>query len=451
MEPPSIHSSNLPSNTLSLLRRGRDETLIGCLNTFHHREAQLKHQQNDVLIVGAGVGGLTLGLLLGERGYRVTILDQRRTIEPLYKPELLQPAGLQILDAVGVLEKLQAREVSRCGVFDFLSVQGRNLCRVDYRTLAHPFPYTLIAFPQVTQAILLEKLADYPTIRVRWGCRLSGMERRRGQPPQVTFVEANESKCTSASLVVGADGKYSRVREAAGIRTEQTDYRDAFITLVVQRPSSFGDAVRYYLGRRQILGMFPVPHDRLCLLYMVPARGFDAMKARGVSALKAKMSAISEEVAGSLAEVTGWDEVSYMACRTVWASSWVQDGLVLIGDAAHACHPHVSQGSTQAMLDAVALAPVLAQHLNGGMLSADRLKAYEEARRPAVEALQRIAHEYAWLWNTGNPLLMWLRDRAFRQIGQRPQLLSKVLETEAGIRVAPLTLSERLQALGVLS
>jgi len=72
-----------------------------------------------------------------------------------------------------------------------------------------------------------------------------------------------------------------------------------------------------------------------------------------------------------------------------------------------------------------------------------------DARR--VEALQRIAHEYAWLWNTGNPLFMWLRDRAFYEIGRRPRLLLKVAETEAGLRVAPLTVSERLQALGVLS
>ncbi|MDA2911813.1 FAD-dependent monooxygenase, partial [Nitrospiraceae bacterium AH_259_D15_M11_P09] len=371
--------------------------------------------------------------------------------ESLYKPEVLQPAGLEVLHTLGVIEKLQAQDVSRCEVFDFVSIQGRSLCRVDYRALAHPFPYALIAFPHVTQCILLEKLADYPTIKVRWGSTLCGVRRSPGRPHQVTFFEDSQLKCTSASVVVGADGKYSRVREAAGIRTKQTDYRDAFITLVVQRPKPFGDAVRYFLGRRQILGMFPVSRDRLCLLYMVPAWGFDALKARGLSALKAEMSAVSEEVAGMLAEVTGWEQVSYMACRTVRASSWVQDGMVLIGDAAHACHPHVAQGSTQAMLDAVALAPVLAQHLNGGLLSADKLKVYEEARRPRVEALQRIAHEYAWLWNTGNPLLMWLRDRAFHEIGRRPRLLLKVAETEAGVRVAPLTVSERLQALGVLS
>jgi 2-polyprenyl-6-methoxyphenol hydroxylase-like FAD-dependent oxidoreductase len=411
----------------------------------------MKHQQDDVLIVGAGIGGLTLGLLLGERGYRVTILDQRKRIESLYKPEVLQPAGLEVLHTLGVIEKLQAQDVSRCEVFDFVSIQGRSLCRVDYRALAHPFPYALIAFPHVTQCILLEKLADYPKIQVRWGSTIRGIVGSPGQPHQVIFVEDSQLTLSSAKVVVGADGKYSQVREMAGMRTKKTDYRDAFITLVVRRPSSFGDAVRYYLGRRQILGIFPVTRDRLCLLYMVLARGFDALKARGLSALKAEMSAVSEEVAEILAEVTGWEQVSYMACRTVRVKSWVRDGVALIGDAAHACHPHAAQGSTQAMLDAVALAPVLAQHLNGGLLSADKLKAYEEARRPMVEALQRIAHEYAWLWSTGNPLLMWLRDRAFHEIGRRPNLLSKVAETEAGIRVAPLTVSERLQALGVLS
>ena len=73
------------------------------------------------------------------------------------------------------------------------------------------------------------------------------------------------------------------------------------------------------------------------------------------------------------------------------------------------------------------------------------LSAYEKVRRPSVEALQRIAHEYAWLWNTGNPLLSWLRDRALKGIWKRPHLLSKVVETEAGLQVSPLTLSEKLQ------
>lgn len=409
-----------------------------------------KNEENDVVIVGAGVGGLTLGLLLGERGFRVTILDQRTVSEPLSKPELLQPAGLEVLDALGALERLRARSVVRCEVFDFFSAGGHTLCRVNYRTLAHRFPYTLIAFPHVTQSVLLEKLSEYPTVRVRWGCTMSGLARSCGRPSQVTFWENGALKHESAKVVVGSDGKHSRVRVEAGIHATLTHYRDAFVTLVVRRPSSFEDAVRYHVGRRRILGMFPISPERLCLLFMVPAEGFDAVKARGLSALKAEISAIDEGMADALSEVTDWSRVSYMDCQTARVVSWVADGVALLGDAAHACHPHVAQGSTQAMLDAMALWRVLSRCFDTGDFSAERLAAYEDARRPSVDALQRIAHEYAWLWNTGNPLLAWLRDRAFRRIGRRPNLLSKVLETEAGLRVAPLSVPERLQAVGML-
>ena len=410
-----------------------------------------KNEEKDVVIVGAGVGGLTLGLLLGEQGFRVTILDQRKAIEPLSKPELLQPAGLEILDALGVLERLRARSVVRCEVFDFFSAGGHPLCRVDYRRLKHRFPYVLIAFPHVTQSVLLEGLSNCPAVRVRWGCTFSGLVRSVGGLSHATFWENGELRRVATQVVIGADGRHSRVRTAAGIRAVRTCYRDGFVTLVVRRPSSFEDAVRYHVGRRRILGMFPVSPERLCLLFMVPAEGFDAVKARGLSALKAEISAIDEGMADALSEVTDWSRVSYMDCQTVRVGSWVADGMALLGDAAHACHPHVAQGNAQAMLDATALCPVLKRCFEDGDFSAERLSAYEDARRPPVERLQRIAHEYAWLWNTGNPLLAWLRDRAFRGIGRRPNLLSKVLETEAGLRVAPLTVAERLQALGVFS
>ncbi len=408
-------------------------------------------ERPDVLIVGAGIGGLTLGLLLGERGHRVTVLDDREYVEPLYRPELLQPAGLEVLDALGVLDKLASRGAVRCEIFDFLSTAGRRLCRVDYRRLDHRFPHTLIAFPHLTQAALLERLSRYPTVRVRRGCSLYWLVRSRDGLSHVTLWEHGELKRLSAGVVIGADGRHSRVRRAAGIRTVRTSYRDAFLTLMVKRPPGFGDAIRYYVGRRQILGMFPASPDGLCLLYMVPAEGFSAVKARGLPALKDEIAAMDGDAAGVLSEVVAWDRISYLDCQTTQAGSWVADGVALLGDAAHTCHPHVAQGGTQAMLDATALAPVLTRCLEDGDCSAERLSAYEEARRPVVEKLQRIAHEYAWLWNTGNPFLAWLRDRMFSEIGRRPRLLSKVMETEAGLRVAPLTVAERLQALGVFS
>jgi len=405
----------------------------------------------DILIVGAGIGGLTLGLLLGGQGYRVTILDERTGRDPLYRPELLQPAGLEVLDALGVLDRLVSLGAVRCEVFDFLATSGRRLCRVDYRLLGHRFSHALIALPHLTQAALLEKLSGCPTVQVRRGCSLSWLARSQAGLSHATFWERGEFMHLTARVVIGADGRLSRVRKAAGIETTRKSYRDAFVTLMARRPVGFADTVRYYVGRRQILGMFPATPEELCLLYMVPAEGRDALKARGLSALKAEISALDAEAASVVSEVMTWDRVAYMDCQTLQADSWVGDGVALLGDAAHTCHPHVAQGGTQAMLDAMALASVLRRCLEDGDCSAARLSAYETSRRPAVERLQRIAHEYARIWNSGNPLLAWLRDRMFSEIGRRPRLLAKVMETEAGLRTSPLTIPERIQALGVFS
>ena len=133
----------------------------------------------------------------------------------------------------------------------------------------------------------------------------------------------------------------------------------------------------------------------------------------------------------------------------VRAARWVAEGAALLGDAAHACHPHVAQGSFQAMEDAKVLAEVLDVCLSRGEFSARALAPYEEIRRPVVERLQQVANEYVWLWETKNPVLARLRDRIFRNVGERPELLYRVAAIEAGIASGPLTFAERLQALGV--
>jgi len=133
----------------------------------------------------------------------------------------------------------------------------------------------------------------------------------------------------------------------------------------------------------------------------------------------------------------------------VRAASWVADGAALMGDAVHAGHPHVAQGTFQAMEDAKVLSDVFTQCFGRGDFSAGALAPYEEVRRPVVTRLQWVADEYAWLWETKNLVLTRLRDRIFQNVGSRPDLLQKVAATEAGIDIRPFTILERLQALGV--
>ncbi|MFZ1763004.1 MAG: monooxygenase, partial [Nitrospira sp.] len=79
------------------------------------------------------------------------------------------------------------------------------------------------------------------------------------------------------------------------------------------------------------------------------------------------------------------------------------------------------------------------------------LRAFEVARRPHVMMLQRLADEQCRFWNTGNPVVAYLRDRVFRTLDRNARLRYRVLSTTAGLRSRPpFSLLDRVMAAGLL-
>src|SRR2546427_8949564 len=147
---------------------------------------------------------------------------------------------------------------------------------------------------------------------------------------------------------------------------------------------------RYYVGRGELLGLFPAPGDRVVALFMVEADAVDALRAQGLSAFKSRVSAIDAAMTKPLESLTSWEQVGLLPCARVRTDRWVVDGGALIGDAAHAMNPHASQGRMQAMADAMALAEVIGRCRGTGDWLAEALAAYRGARRPHGEIAPRL-------------------------------------------------------------
>ncbi len=140
-----------------------------------------------------------------------------------------------------------------------------------------------------------------------------------------------------------------------------------------------------------------------------------------------------------------------MPTGRVRTPTWVSDGAVLIGDAAHAMNPHASQGRMQAMVDAMTLADLLPECLAMNDYSAATLERYENSRRPHVTMLQKLADEQVLFWNTANPIIAFLRDRVFNTLDRNARLRYRVLSTTAGLRKEPpFGMMDRLMAAGLL-
>ncbi|MCZ6800276.1 MAG: FAD-dependent monooxygenase [Nitrospirae bacterium] len=406
--------------------------------------------QTDVVIVGAGGGGGILGLLLAKKGINTLVLEKSPGPPTGLRGEILQPNGQQILDELHLLEKLPKEAVNPVRHFHFRQIGGKRLCTIDYDLLPKPYNRALVTLPNTVHHTVLEELEKQNpgglwydtsfTSLIQEGNTVKGVEAEtQGKPVRI-----------SAKVVVGADGPFSRVREKLGIATQLHKYKESYLISILPCPEQLEES-QYFLGEKEILGIFPAAGYQVYVFYMVASDSLQAVKDQGVESLQRKWQAIYPGLAETFKGLETWDQTAYMGTGRARAKTWVANGAVLIGDAAHGMNPHASQGRMQAMVDAVALADVLTTCFGQDKYSAEALKVFENQRRPQVEMLQRLADEEVLFWNTANPLLTWLRNRVFSTIDHNLRLQYQVLTATAGLRkTPPFGMIDRLQAAGFL-
>lgn len=407
----------------------------------------------DVVVVGAGGGGAILGLALAQKGVPVLVLERQPGPPTALRGETIQPNGQRILEQLGVLPALTPETVQAVQRFHFVGIGGERLCTMDYGVLPAPHNRALVALSSAVQHLILDRLAAQKSAQLWYGAEFQGIVQRDGKVGGVVVRHAGEEASTEieAKLVVGADGAGSLVRRALGIKADVHRYRQGYLIMPLPRPERMQGEARYYVGRGEILGLFPAPGERVVALYMVEADAVGAFQARGLDAFKTRLGEIDAALAEPLESLTAWEQVGFLPCMRVRTDRWVVEGAALIGDAAHAMNPHASQGRMQAMADAMALAEVIIRCRETGGWSAQAISAFERARRPQVMMLQRLADEQVLFWNAADPVRCFLRDRVFRGMDRNARLRYQALTATAGLRpTPPLTWTDKLMAAGFL-
>jgi len=407
-------------------------------------------EQTDVAVVGAGGGGAVLALALAKQGISTVVLDQAAGPPQGLRGEILQPNGQQVLDRLGVLQSLPAEATRSVRNFHFCRAGGTRLCSIDYGDLPAPYNRAIVTLPNVAHHAIVAAVQQQKSVTLRYGTSFTGLLREGNRVVGLSTQGPEGTSQIRAKIVVGADGAFSKVREALKIPADVRLYPDGYLIAILESEEPISESF-YYVGHRTILGLFPATGNKAYLFYMIPSGSMDALKQRGIPALQQTWSRIAPQFSGLFRRLSDWSQTAYMPTGRVRTPTWVADGAVLIGDAAHAMNPHASQGRMQAMVDAMALSDLLPGCLADKDYSAARLKEFERVRRPHVTMLQQLADQQVFYWNTGSPVVAFLRDRVFQTLDRNERLRYQVLSTTAGLRTtAPFNLIDRVIAAGFL-
>jgi 2-polyprenyl-6-methoxyphenol hydroxylase-like FAD-dependent oxidoreductase len=342
-------------------------------------------------IVGGGPAGMVLGLLLARAGIEVTVLEKHADFLRDFRGDTVHPSTLRLLDDLGLWAKFAALPQSRVEQAT-LTVGAKELTVVDFRRLRQPHPYVAM----VPQWDLLDLLADAaraePTFTLRMEHEVTGLLTEGGRTVGVRYrTPAGEGELR-ADLTVACDGRGSVVRQAAGMVAHE--FPVAFDVLWFRLPRDSG--AQYSLFPRTAPGrvLIMIPREGYFqIAYLIP-KGTDAqLRARGLDAFKAEINDLLPEA--NVASLTSLDDVKYLDVRVNRLERWHTDGLLCIGDAAHAMSPVGGVGINIAVQDAVGTATLLADPLRRRDVTNRDLAAVRRRRLPAAvltQAVQRFMH-----------------------------------------------------------
>jgi salicylate hydroxylase len=353
----------------------------------------------QVILVGAGIGGLAAALALSDRGVAVTVLEQAQAMQAVGAGVQLSPNATRLLFRLGLEAPLRAVAWAP----EAVEVRDHLTCALNLRTRLGDFgqarwgaPYLQVHRADL-QRLLLDAAATRASIDLRLGARVEAL----GQDGARAYARLHGGEAIFADAAIGCDGIHSKVRAAL-----------------------WGERAARFVGQAAWRGLAPadrLPADALAAIASVwtgadrhfvhyPVRGGALINVVGVVAQRRwRAESWTAEADRSLfaADFDGWPAsiaALISAVETPWLfaihdraplTRWSKGRLSLLGDAAHPAPPFLAQGAAMAIEDGEALA----RHLASGKDVAAALTAYDVERRPRTARVQAWSRRNARLFH----------------------------------------------------
>jgi 2-polyprenyl-6-methoxyphenol hydroxylase-like FAD-dependent oxidoreductase len=340
------------------------------------------------LVVGGGPAGMMTGYLLARAGVDVIVLEKHGDFFRDFRGDTIHPSTLELMYELGLLDeflKLPHQEVREIrGIFN-----GHQVPIADFSRL--PTHCKCIAF--MPQWDFLNFLADqakhFPTFTLRMQHEVVDLLFDKDRVVGVRAKTPDGERDFRADLVIGADGRHAITHEKA--RLELQEFGAPIDALWMRLSKRAGDPP-------QTLGFFQ--HGKLLVLldrgdyfqvgFVIPKGGFNEIKARGLPALHGDIVEIASFLKDRIAELDDWSKIKLLTVQINRLKKWCREGLLCIGDNAHAMSPAGGVGINLALQDAVATANLLAAKLRTRSVSVTELEEVQKRREWPTRVIQTM-------------------------------------------------------------
>ncbi|MFC4000590.1 FAD-dependent oxidoreductase [Prauserella oleivorans] len=359
-------------------------------------------ERTTCVVAGGGPAGMVLGLLLARAGVEVTVLEKHGDFLRDFRGDTVHPSTMQLLDELGLgepfakLPQTRLEEVAfPVGEHDRVTIG--DLLRL--RLVGTRHPYIAIAPQWDLLNLLAEAAAEEPTFTLRMRTEVTGLIREGGRVTGVRYRATEDGGSRNgeirADLTVAADGRWSLARQEANLVAKEYPVPiDAWWFRLGRRTGETPDVLTPTMRRGRFA--IVIPREGYHQIAYIGRKGADPqLRQRGIEAFRDDVAEVIPGLADRVGELASMDDIKHLDVRLNRLRRWHTDGLLCIGDAAHAMSPVGGVGINLAVQDAVAAATLLAEPLRRGTLTtADLAKLRTRRLLPTVlvQWLQRFLH-----------------------------------------------------------
>ncbi|HRI67018.1 MAG TPA: FAD-dependent oxidoreductase [Polyangium sp.] len=346
----------------------------------------------DVVIVGAGIAGCVVALHLASAGRTVLIIEQAREVARM-GPDFVKPRGVETLKRLGLLDELMLRGAIKRSVIRYFH-DGDPIIDYDLETHSSTGYYLIVPYGTLLK-VVMERLASMQGVEIWFGATATELNLTADGRAQVVLADG---RSRTSSVVIGADGTNSRVREMSGIGATRQSYEQVMHLATLPLVPSVAQCNRLYLSsQRRAAYFYPIGTDQMRVTSVGPSTEralFQSELGWAVRQLRQFVSE-SDDVLAAMQESIAFQTVPLGRMHAI---AYHRANVALVGNSLLEVHPMTGQGMSLAFEDATSLSSHLESFFRGQMSLDAALTCYSDERRPINTAMleysDRLYHSF---------------------------------------------------------